>query len=159
MGGATPRAGKVREEAELQAQLLLRLEMSSGGSGTAEEGEGVDILEGREAGGGGSGWLVSKCYRSRRSELVRWGALVRIGERLRRGEQVVLAADSPDGRAHAEQLATWLTEWVDRSGGRPEDGVQAERDAMGGGGGGGGGAGDAWRWLGAARGGRPPPAL
>ena len=75
------------------------------------------MLRDHSGGGDGTGWQVNKCYRSRRSELVRWGALVLLGERLRRGGQVVLAANKPEGQPHAEQLAAWLAAWVGRSGG------------------------------------------
>ena len=109
-------ADRVGEEEALQARLLARLEAESGGSGTAEEGEGVYrgwvCCEITRGGGDGTGWQVNKCYRSRRSELVRWGALVLLGERLRRGGQVVLAANKPEGQPHAEQLAAWLAAWV-----------------------------------------------
>jgi hypothetical protein len=75
-------ADRVGEEEALQARLLARLEAESGGSGTAEEGEGVGMLRDRSGGADGTGWQVNKCYRSRRSELVRWGSPGRTDENI-----------------------------------------------------------------------------
>ena len=43
-------ADRVGEEEALQARLLARLEAESGGSGTAEEGEGVGMVRDRSGG-------------------------------------------------------------------------------------------------------------
>ena len=81
------------EEAELQQRLLDALEAMNGGTGTAEAGEGVGLLEAALAQGAMAGWTVKDRYRSRRSELLRWSALMLLSDRLRRGGLVTLAVD------------------------------------------------------------------
>lgn len=106
-----------REEAELQRRLLDALEATNGGTGTAEDGEGVGLLETTPAQSAVGGWAVKDRYRDRRSELLRWGALMLLSDRLRRGGVVTLAVDRPAGSAYAELLAGWMDGWIRRTGG------------------------------------------
>ena len=102
------RGDAVKSVCEAHKMLLDRLEAIGGGGGGTGEGEAVAIATARRDEPGGDWFRVDEKYKTRSSEMLRWGMLGKLRLRVQSGERITLACHCAPGVCHADELAVWL---------------------------------------------------
>ena len=66
---------------------------------------------------GGDWFCVEEKFKTRRSEMQRWGVLGKLRQRVRSGERITLACHCAPGVCHVDELAEWLMRKQEGEGG------------------------------------------